>query len=97
MQPAVDHDAVRAPEGIVELNQARFGKVDHLFIDRHFFAPERPPFIKNRVMEQAPEPARVALAPSLAPAWGDRRAPLALAQQEVEPAEYARAAEPRES
>ena len=49
MQTTIDCDAMRSPEGIVELNQFRTRSVHEPMLDGEFLTPHRPAFIKNRV------------------------------------------------
>jgi hypothetical protein len=59
VQAAVDDDAMRPPQRIVELNQPRLRQGDHALIDGHLFAPQRPAFVKNRMRKKPPQFARV--------------------------------------
>ena len=57
----VHEDAVRAPEGIVELDEPRVRGAVDLFVHAQLLAPERPALVKNRVREHAAQVAPVAV------------------------------------
>src|SRR5438067_7371552 len=46
---------MRAPERVVELDEPRVRRVVNCKFDAHFFAPERPAFVENRVREKPPQ------------------------------------------
>jgi len=59
LQAAIDHDAVRAPERVVELGEFGARTLDEAVVDGHFLAPHRPALVKNRMREEAAPTARV--------------------------------------
>jgi hypothetical protein len=59
VQTAIDHDAVRAPEGIVELDQFGTRDIHKTMLHGEFLAPHRPAFVENGVREKAAQAAGV--------------------------------------
>jgi hypothetical protein len=59
MQTAIDHDAVRAPESIVELDQFGTRDIHKTMLHGEFLAPHRPAFVENGVREKAAQAAGV--------------------------------------